>query len=70
MLKKNYRKIEKKKYIDMDADVAQCEHSNIKATLQLLVIYRLEQLMQLVESLNLCKNIRVVQTPKLKLRLD
>ena len=30
MLKNNYRKIEKKKDNDMDADVAQCEHSNIK----------------------------------------
>ena len=30
MLKNNYRKIEKKKDNDMDADVTQREHSNIK----------------------------------------
>ena len=30
MLKKNYRKIEKKNDNDVDADVAQREHSNIK----------------------------------------
>ena len=30
MLKNNYRKIEKKNDNDMDVDVAQCEHSNIK----------------------------------------
>ena len=30
MLKNNYRKIEKKKNNNMDADVAQREHSNIK----------------------------------------
>ena len=30
MLKNNYRKIEKKKDNDVDSDVAQCEHSNIK----------------------------------------
>ena len=30
MLENNYRKIEKKKDDDMDADVAQCEHNNIK----------------------------------------
>ena len=29
-VKKNYRKIEKKKDNDVDADVAQCEHRNIK----------------------------------------
>ena len=29
-VKKNYRKIEKKKDNDMDANVAQCKHSNIK----------------------------------------
>ena len=30
MLKNNYRKIEKKKDNDMNTDVAQCEHNNIK----------------------------------------
>ena len=30
MLKNNYRKIEKKKDNDVDADVVQREHSNIK----------------------------------------
>ena len=30
MLKNNYRKIEKKKDNDVDADVAQREHRNIK----------------------------------------
>ena len=30
MLKNNYRKIEKKKDNDIDTDVAQHEHSNIK----------------------------------------
>ena len=30
MLKNNYRKIEKKKDNDMDVDVTQREHSNIK----------------------------------------
>ena len=30
MLKKNYRKIRKKKDNDVDVDVAQHEHSNIK----------------------------------------
>ena len=30
MLKKNYRKIEKKKDNDVDADVAQREYSNFK----------------------------------------
>ena len=30
MLKNNYRKIKKKKDNDVDADVAQREHSNIK----------------------------------------
>ena len=41
MLKNNYRKIGKKKGNDVDTNVAQREHSNINATLQLLVIYRL-----------------------------
>ena len=30
MLKNNYRKIEKKNDNNVDADMAQCEHSNIK----------------------------------------
>ena len=30
MLKNNYRKIGKKKDNDVNADVTQCEHSNIK----------------------------------------
>ena len=30
MLKKNYRKIEKKNDNNVDANVAQCEYSNIK----------------------------------------
>ena len=41
MLKNNYRKIGKKKGNEVDANVAQREHSNINATLQFLVIYRL-----------------------------